>query len=118
MRSCPSGSVISGRSLIVTVNPNTNASCLEQCCCDNCAAAVTFTAPANAVGFILENESTTANTIRWAAGSVATSTVGNYYEAGRDTGYVPMAKNISVIVQLKRTRICQRSVDFKPVRRL
>lgn len=60
-------------------------------------SATTFTAPANATGFILENESTTSIPIRWAVGSTASSSVGNYYEAGRDTGVVPIAHNISVI---------------------
>lgn len=60
-------------------------------------SATTFTKPANAVGFILENESLTTIPIRWAVGSTATSSVGNYYEAGRDTGYIPLAANISVI---------------------
>lgn len=60
-------------------------------------SASTFTVPAHAVGFLLENESTTVIPIRWAVGSTATSSVGNYYEAGRDTGYVPLAANISVI---------------------
>jgi hypothetical protein len=59
--------------------------------------ASTFTAPANAVGFILEAESTNSDNIRWAVGTTATSSVGTLAEPGRDTGYVPMGANISVI---------------------
>jgi hypothetical protein len=58
---------------------------------------VTFTAPANAVGFVLESESTNAiTTCRWAVGSAASASVGVLLEAGRDTGYIPAAANVSV----------------------
>jgi hypothetical protein len=60
-------------------------------------AAVTFTAPANAVGFILEAESANTDNIRWAVGSTATASVGMLAEPGRDSGYVPLASNISAI---------------------
>lgn len=56
----------------------------------------TFTAPANAVGFELMAESGNTQNIRWAAGSTASSSVGTLAEPGRDTGYIPMAANISV----------------------
>jgi hypothetical protein len=60
-------------------------------------AASTFTAPANAIGFILEAESGNTDNIRWAVGSTATSSVGMLAEPGRDSGYIPIAANISVI---------------------
>lgn len=60
-------------------------------------AASTFTAPANAVGFLLEAESSNTNNIRWAIGSTATASVGTLAEPGRDTGYIPGAADISVI---------------------
>jgi hypothetical protein len=59
--------------------------------------AYTFTAPVNAVGFILESESTNSVNIRWAIGSTATATVGMLTEPGRDSGYIPGAADISVI---------------------
>lgn len=59
--------------------------------------ASTFTAPANAVGFFLEAESGNTANIRWAVGSTATASVGHLAEPGRDTGYIPMGANISVI---------------------
>ena len=60
-------------------------------------AAQTFTAPAGAVGFILEAESGNSVNIRWAIGSVATTTAGMLMEPGRDSGFVPCAANVSVI---------------------
>lgn len=58
--------------------------------------ASTFTAPANAVGFILLAESTNTDKIRWAIGSTASTTTGVLFEAGRDSGYIPGGANISV----------------------
>lgn len=59
--------------------------------------AATFTAPANAVGFLLEAESSNTANVRWAIGSTATASVGTLAEPGRDTGYIPAGANISVI---------------------
>lgn len=59
--------------------------------------ASTFTAPANAIGFILEAESGNTANIRWAIGSTATVSVGTLAEPGRDTGYIPAGANISAI---------------------
>lgn len=58
--------------------------------------AVTFVPPTNSVGFILLCPSTNKKNVRWSIGVTATSTVGNLYEPGRDSGYVPCAANISV----------------------
>lgn len=58
--------------------------------------ATTFTAPANAVGFILEAENTNSADIRFGVGATASPTVGLVMEPGRDTGYVPIGANISV----------------------
>lgn len=60
--------------------------------------AQTFTAPINAVGFIMETDSSV-NTVnvRWSIGSAATTTSGMVLEPGRDTGYIPCAASISVI---------------------
>lgn len=59
--------------------------------------ASTFTVPTNAVGFILEAESSNTANVRWAVGSTATASIGTIAEPGRDTGYVPLAASISVI---------------------
>lgn len=60
--------------------------------------AQTFTAPAGAIGFIMEADSSV-NTVnlRWSIGSAATTTSGLVLEPGRDTGYIPCGANISVI---------------------
>lgn len=79
----------------VTVLPNTNGSVSNNSSVNGTAS--TFTAPGNSVGFILECESGNTNNVRWAAGSVASATVGTLCEPGRDTGFIPMSKNISVI---------------------
>lgn len=59
--------------------------------------AATLTAPANAVGFILQSADTNTANMRWRVGAAATTTVGQQLQPGRDTGYVPMAANISII---------------------
>lgn len=56
----------------------------------------TFTAPSNAIGFILEAESTNTANIRWAVGSAASTTAGMLTEPGRDSGFVPLGANLSV----------------------
>lgn len=56
----------------------------------------TVSPPANAVGFILESDSTNTVNCRWAVGSTASATIGKLEEPGRDSGYLPMAANISV----------------------
>ena len=61
------------------------------------STASTVSVPSNAVGFILESDSTNSANIRWAVGSVASASVGTLMEPGRDTGYVPIASNISLI---------------------
>lgn len=61
-------------------------------------AAQTFTKPANAVGFIMETDSSVNNVnIRWKIGATATTSSGMVMEPGRDTGYIPCSKDISVI---------------------
>lgn len=59
----------------------------------------TFTAPANAVGFIIEALSSNSQNIRWKIGSAASSTSGQKYEPGRDSGFVPCSANISVAAE-------------------
>lgn len=71
-----SGSVVNGSLALTTAN-------LE-------------TAPANAVGFIIESESSNANNIRYRIGGTASATDGMLLEPGRDSGYIPTAANVSV----------------------
>lgn len=58
--------------------------------------ASSVSAPANAVGFILEAPSDNTHNIRWCIGGTASTTVGMLTEPGRDTGYIPCSANISV----------------------
>jgi hypothetical protein len=60
-------------------------------------SAATFSKPANAVGFILLSESPNTDNVRWCVGAVATALIGSLYEPGRDSGYVPLSADISVI---------------------
>lgn len=47
-------------------------------------------APANAVGFLFEAESTNSDAVRWCVGGTASPTVGMLAEPGRDSGYMPI----------------------------
>lgn len=58
---------------------------------------VSLSPPTGGVGFILQAENTNSDNIRWCVGGVASATVGNLYESGRDTGYIPVAAAISVV---------------------
>lgn len=58
--------------------------------------ASTASAPANAIGFILHADDDNTHDIRWCIGATASTTVGLRMAAGRDTGYVPCAANVSV----------------------
>lgn len=59
----------------------------------------TLTAPANAVGFILMNLDTSTTNMRWAVGRTASTTLGQQLQPGRDTGFVPVGANISIIAE-------------------
>lgn len=60
-------------------------------------SAQTFTVPANAVGFLLEASSANSNNLLWKVGATASTTSGMILEPGRDSGYMPLAANISII---------------------
>ena len=61
------------------------------------STVTTLTAPANATGFILQNLDTSTTNIRWAVGRAATATVGQQLQPGRDSGFVPLGANVSII---------------------
>lgn len=63
------------------------------------STVTTLTAPANAVGFILMNNDDSTANIRWRIGATATAAAGSQLQAGRDTGYVPCAANISICAE-------------------
>lgn len=61
------------------------------------SGVTTLTAPANAIGFILENLSSNTGNLFWTIGATAaTSSAGMLLEPGRDTGEVHAGQNVSV----------------------
>lgn len=74
---------------------NTNSSFAEDATVG--ATAETFTKPANAVGFILQASSSNVGNIRWKAAGTATASSGHQLEPGRDTGFLPIATDVSYI---------------------
>ena len=63
------------------------------------STVATLTAPANAVGFILMNLDTSTTNMRWAVGRTASTTLGQQLQPGRDTGFVPVGANVSIIAE-------------------
>lgn len=63
------------------------------------STVITLTAPANAVGFILQAADTNTANMRYRIGAVATSASGQQLQPGRDSGYVPGAANISIVAE-------------------
>jgi hypothetical protein len=61
------------------------------------SSATTITKPANAVGFLLEADSSNTDFMRWCdSNSTASATNGMKMEPGRDTGFMPMSHNLSI----------------------
>lgn len=61
------------------------------------STVATLSKPANAVGFILQNDEASTDFIRWTdANSTASTSSGFVLQPGQDTGYVPMSKNLSI----------------------
>jgi 3D (Asp-Asp-Asp) domain-containing protein len=63
------------------------------------STVATLTAPSNAVGFILQNLDTSTANIRWAVGRTATTTLGQQLQPGRDSGFVPIGANVSIVAE-------------------
>lgn len=59
----------------------------------------TASAPAGAVGFILEAKDANTANLRWAVGATATTTSGMQLQPGRDTGFVPVGADISLVAE-------------------
>ena len=79
---------------ISTSSPvNTNGSFSQA----SISSASTITAPANAVGFLLEADSANTDWLRWTdSNSTASASNGMKLEPGRDTGFMPMKHNLSI----------------------
>lgn len=58
--------------------------------------ATTFSPPTNAVGFVVEAESSNTVNLRYACGTTATTTVGMLLEPGRDSGFIPSKGIVTV----------------------
>lgn len=69
--------------------------------------AATATAPANAVGFILQAPDTNTDNIRWRVGATASTTAGMQLQPGRDSGFVPVAANVSICAEVSGTNAYQ-----------
>lgn len=67
--------------------------------------ANTEAAPANAIGFYLQNESTNSNPIRFNIGAVASTTNGVLLEAGRSSDFVPIAATVSICNTVSSTQL-------------
>lgn len=78
---------------------NANGSVINQALSSN-STPVTFVAPANAVGFILMNESVGSNpgNVRFRVGGAASPTAGMVLEPGRDTGVIPIGTGVTISV--------------------
>lgn len=63
------------------------------------STVITLTAPANAVGFVMQNLDTSTASIRWAIGRIASSTLGQQLQPGRDTGFIPCGANVSLVAE-------------------
>ena len=61
------------------------------------SSATSFSPPANAIGFVIEAESSNTVNLRYAIGTTATTTVGLLLEPGRDSGFMPAAATVTVI---------------------
>lgn len=83
--------VVSGT---VTASRNTNGQANNSTVVGT--SAVTFTPPTNAVGFVVESESSNTINLRYACGTTATTTVGMILEPGRDSGYIPSSATVTV----------------------
>jgi hypothetical protein len=63
------------------------------------STVITLSAPANAVGFVLQNLDTSTANIRWAVGRAASATLGQQLQPGRDTGFIPVGANVSLVAE-------------------
>lgn len=98
--------VASDQSAIATKSPvNTNGSQSDATL--TATTASTETVPANAVGFIIQAIDTNTNNIRWRVGSAASATTGMQLQAGRDSGFVPVAANVSICAEASGTNAYQ-----------
>ena len=64
------------------------------------SGATVFPAPANALGFLLQTDSTNATNVRYRiGGSAASASLGHQLEPGRDTGFLPFGSTLQAAVE-------------------
>jgi hypothetical protein len=63
------------------------------------STVATLSAPANAVGFILQCLDTSTANIRWSIGRTSSATLGQQLQPGRDTGFIPCGANVSICAE-------------------
>jgi len=90
----PRVTVSNDSSITVTPSVNTNGSVSNSTTVTT--SATTFSPPANAVGFVVEAESSNTVNLRYACGTTASTTVGMLLEPGRDSGYIPSKGTVTV----------------------
>lgn len=59
----------------------------------------TLSAPANAVGFQLQNLQTSTANIRWQLGGASSSSSGAQLAPGQDSGFIPAGSNVSIAAE-------------------
>lgn len=85
-----------GNTVVSAAAVNTNGSANNSTTVTN-TSATTFSPPANAVGFVVEAESSNTVNLRYACGTTATTTTGMLLEPGRDSGFIPSKGTVTVI---------------------
>lgn len=63
------------------------------------STVTTLTAPANAVGFNLMNLEVSTTNLRWAVGRTASATLGQQLQPGRDSGFIPVGADVSIVAE-------------------
>ena len=105
VKAASTAAVATDPALVVAISPNNGIAFTPAVTGSGSAAAatvstvVTLTAPTNATGFILQCLDTSTANIRWAVGRTATTTLGQQLQPGRDTGFVPIGANVSIVAE-------------------
>jgi len=104
IKAASTAAVATDTALVVAISPNNSISTTAAINTNGSVTnsttvgttATTFTAPTNAVGFVVEAESSNSVNLRYACGTTATTTVGMLLEPGRDSGYIPSKGAVTV----------------------
>jgi hypothetical protein len=106
VKAASTAAVATDTAVVVAISPNStapktypNSGGSGSAAAATVSTVITLSAPANAVGFFLQNDGTGTSTaaIRWAIGRTATTTLGQELQPGQDTGFVPCGANVSLV---------------------